>query len=62
MVADLSAGAGGELAIEQDAGIDQKIAGFGSACIGMHSSVGAAEGCDLLIFKPLRSPAASLMI
>jgi hypothetical protein len=27
---------------------DQKIAAFGSSCIGL--SVGAAEGCDLLIF------------
>jgi hypothetical protein len=29
---------------------EQKIAACGSSCIGMHFPVGAAEGCDLLIF------------
>ncbi|WP_454562236.1 hypothetical protein [Pseudomonas sp. AIG] len=28
----------------------EKIAAFGSSYIGMHILVGAAEGCDLLIF------------
>src|SRR5476651_2363951 len=30
---------------------DQRIAAFGSSYRGTHSNVGAAEGCDLLIFN-----------
>jgi uncharacterized protein YmfQ (DUF2313 family) len=30
---------------------DQKIAACGSSCIGTHTLVGAAAGCDLLILK-----------
>jgi hypothetical protein len=33
-----------------EAAQDQKIAASGSSCIGPHSPVGGAEGCDLLIF------------
>jgi len=44
-----------ELTTKADFGVwvaaqDQKIAAFGSSCTGPHSPVGAAEGCDLLIF------------
>ncbi|VVP77458.1 hypothetical protein PS941_00451 [Pseudomonas fluorescens] len=36
---------------------DQKIAAFGSSYMGSHAFVGAAEGCDLLLFN-LDIPAA----
>jgi hypothetical protein len=37
---------------------NQKIAAFGSSYKGTHSNVGAAEGCDLLIFCILNTKQA----
>ncbi len=35
-------------------GLREKIAAFGSSYRGSHSKVGAAEGCDLLIWRFIR--------